>query len=62
MALGISISFPKLGSSLNSVLSPNVGKSFKDKDKDSYLNVGGPLILGLIFMGISLGFAFSNEY
>lgn len=59
MAIGICISFPKLGSSLNAVLSPTVGKSFKDSDPDSYLNVAGPLFLGLIFMGISLGVAFS---
>jgi hypothetical protein len=46
MALGICISFPKMGSSLNAYLSPKVGNVFQEEQPDTYWNVGGPLFLG----------------
>lgn len=57
LVLGICISFPKLGSAMNSYVSPALSKTFEERDPEGYLNVAGPIFIGLIFMGISLGLA-----
>lgn len=62
MALGICISFPKMGSSLNAVLSPDISKSSKENQPDTHLNVAAPLFLALMLMGVSLLLAFLLAY
>ena len=62
LALGICISFPKMGSSLNAVLSPAISKSFKNSEPDTHLNVAAPLFLALILMAVNLLLAFLLSY
>ena len=52
MALGICISFPKLGSSLNAYVSPLIGKAVRKEGE--YWNVALPIIVGFGLMGVSL--------
>ena len=51
MILGICLSFPKMGSSLNSYITPKLSNSFGDADN---LNVAGPIFIGVILMSFSL--------
>ena len=52
MALGICISFPKLGSALNAWVSPTVSKAVKEPGE--YLNVALPIAIGFCVMAGSL--------
>jgi len=56
MVLGICLSFPKMGSSLNSYVSPLLAEDFTNPD--DYLNVAAPIFLGAILMCVSLILAF----
>lgn len=56
MVLGICISFPKLGSALNAVVSPALSDHFV-KDAN-YENVGMPLLVGGMVMVFSLFMGF----
>lgn len=51
MVLGICLSFPKMGSSLNSFVTPKISGDF---GKENHLNVAGPIFVGAIIMSISL--------
>lgn len=62
MVLGICISFPKMGSSLNAIVSTKVSQSYHENDGEWYPNVGVPLLIGLGFMIISLILAFILAY
>lgn len=53
MVLGICLSFPKMGSSLNSFITPRIADHF-DTDKANHLNVAIPIFVGAILMSISL--------
>jgi hypothetical protein len=56
MALGICISFPKLGSALNSYVTPIIANHFEESENlDDYENVGYPLFIGFLGMVIGLG-------
>lgn len=57
MILGICLSFPKMGSSLNSYISPLMAERF---GPENYYNVAGPIFIGAIIMGISLFLAIGN--
>ena len=57
MVLGICLSFPKMGSSLNSYISPKLASSFGD---ENHMNVAGPIFVGVGFMVISLVLAVGN--
>ena len=54
MVLGICLSFPKMGSSLNAYLSPKLAESF---GKEDHWNVAGPIFVGGALMIVSLGLA-----
>ena len=54
MVLGICLSFPKMGSSLNAYLSPQLAESFGEED---HWNVAGPIFVGGALMIVSLGLA-----
>lgn len=56
MVLGICLSFPKMGSSLNSFVSPRIADLYFE-DKDKHLNVAVPIFVGSILMSASLGLA-----
>lgn len=59
MVLGICLSFPKMGSSLNSFITPRLSLSF---EKDGhFMNVAGPIFIGCILMSISLILAISRS-
>jgi len=51
MILGICLSFPKMGSSLNSYVSPIMAEHFGPED---FINVAGPIFIGVIIMTFSL--------
>jgi hypothetical protein len=53
MVLGICLSFPKMGSSLNSFLSPRIADLYLD-NLSSHHNVAIPIFVGSILMSISL--------
>lgn len=55
MILGISISFPKLGSALNNYISPMLAKKYEHDE--GYKNVWVPLAVGLGIALISVFFA-----
>lgn len=55
MILGISISFPKLGSALNNYISPMLAKKYHGEE--GYKNVWVPLAVGLGVALLSIGFA-----
>ena len=59
MVLGICLSFPKMGSSLNSFVSPRLAESF---GKEGYWNVAGPIFVGVILMIISLVLAVGTYF
>lgn len=52
MILGICLSFPKMGSSLNSYVTPKLASSFGAEGH--YMNVAGPIFVGSLLMSISL--------
>ncbi len=52
MVLGICLSFPKMGSSLNSFVTPRLATSFEEEGH--FMNVAGPIFVGSILMSISL--------
>ncbi len=52
MILGICFSFPKMGSSLNSYVTPKLASSFAPDGH--YMNVAGPIFVGSLLMSISL--------
>jgi MFS family permease len=55
IVLGICISFPKMGSSLNAIVSPYFANVYKaDVNNKSSMNVGVPLMIGLGFIIASL--------
>ncbi|MCB0368988.1 MAG: hypothetical protein KDD45_05915 [Bdellovibrionales bacterium] len=60
MILGIGLSFPKMGSSLNSYLSPKLADKFATEDKDEHWNVAGPIFVGAGLMAFSLVLAVGN--
>lgn len=62
MVLGICISFPKMGSSLNAIVSTTVADSYKSDHEEWYLNVGMPLLIGLGIMIFSLVLAVLLSY
>lgn len=64
MVLGICISFPKMGSSLNAIVSTKVSQSYQEHEHEGewFPNVGVPLLIGLGFMIISLILAFVLAY
>lgn len=51
MILGICLSFPKMGSSLNSFITPKLAEEFGTAD---HMNVAGPIMVGTIIMSVSL--------
>jgi len=51
MVLGICLSFPKMGSSLNSYVSPKLSSAFGNENN---MNVAGPIFVGGGLMIISL--------
>jgi hypothetical protein len=51
MILGICLSFPKMGSSLNSFITPKLAEEFGTAD---HMNVAGPIMVGCIIMSVSL--------
>lgn len=53
MVLGICLSFPKMGSSLNSFLSPRIADLYID-DTSTHYNVAIPIFIGAFLMSISL--------
>ena len=57
MVLGICLSFPKMGSSLNSYISPKLASAFGD---EHHMNVAGPIFVGVGLMVISLVLAVGN--
>lgn len=59
MVLGICLSFPKMGSSLNSFLSPRIADSFASEK--NYENVAIPIFVGSVIMSISLVLAIGNS-
>ena len=60
MVLGICLSFPKMGSSLNSYVSPKLASAFGTEDN---WNVAGPIFVGAGLMAISLVLAVgTSEY
>ena len=58
MVLGICLSFPKMGSSLNSYISPKLAEDFGPKD---HWNVAGPIFIGAGIMLLSLILAFGTH-
>lgn len=52
MVLGICLSFPKMGSSLNSFVSPRIADSYQSNS--NYDNVAIPIFVGSVIMSISL--------
>ena len=52
MVLGICLSFPKMGSSLNSYVTPKLASSFASDGH--YMNVAGPIFVGSLLMSVSL--------
>jgi hypothetical protein len=63
MVLGICISFPKMGSSLNAIVSTKVAsQNVYHEGSEYYWNVGMPLIIGLGFMVFSLLLALVLSY
>jgi hypothetical protein len=52
MVLGICLSFPKMGSSLNAYVTPRLSKSFEHDGH--HMNVAGPIFVGSLLMSISL--------
>jgi hypothetical protein len=60
MVLGICLSFPKMGSSLNSYVSPKLASAF---GTEGNWNVAGPIFVGAGLMAISLVLAVgTSEY
>lgn len=51
MVLGICLSFPKMGSSLNSYVSPKLATAFGTENN---MNVAGPIFVGAGLMVLSL--------
>lgn len=59
MVLGICLSFPKMGSSLNNYISPMLADRYYE-DKEEHLNVAVPIFVGAFFMSVSLVLAVGN--
>jgi hypothetical protein len=59
MILGICLSFPKMGSSLNSYVTPKLASSFASDGH--YMNVAGPIFVGSLLMSVSLVLAVSTS-
>jgi CheY-specific phosphatase CheX len=59
MVLGICLSFPKMGSSLNNYVTPKLSTFFEDEGH--YMNVAGPIFVGGFIMSISMVLAIGNH-
>ena len=57
MVLGICLSFPKMGSSLNAFVTPRLSTYFEEEGE--HMNVAGPIFVGAVLMSLSLGLAIS---